>query len=89
MQTLKDLFVYTLQDVYYAEQQIVGALSTMVDKVQSPELRNVLKSHLTETQKQIERLDEILEGEGVEQNLFDMDGTFCAEQVLIIIDDFG
>lgn len=30
--TFDDLFVHQLQDVYYAEQQLINALPTMADK---------------------------------------------------------
>jgi ferritin-like metal-binding protein YciE len=61
MKTLKDLFVHTLQDLYYAEQKIVEALPTMIEKAETNELRNVLNAHLAETEKQIERLDQVFE----------------------------
>ena len=34
IKTLDDLFVHTLQDIYYAEQQITKALPKMIAKVQ-------------------------------------------------------
>lgn len=61
MKTLKDLFVHTLQDVYYAEQRIVESLPMMIEKAETNELRNVLNAHLSETEKQIQRLDEVFE----------------------------
>ncbi len=61
MKTLKDLFVHTLQDVYYAEQRIMELLPMMIEKAETHELRNVLKAHLAETEKQIQRLDEVFE----------------------------
>jgi hypothetical protein len=38
IKTLDDLFVHTLQDIYYAEQQIVKNLPEMAQKASSPEL---------------------------------------------------
>ena len=61
MKTLKDLFVHTLQDVYYAEQRIMKSLPMMIEKAETNELRNVLNAHLAETEKQIQRLDEVFE----------------------------
>ena len=61
MKTLKDLFVHTLQDVYYAEQRIMESLPMMIEKAETNELRNVLNAHLAETEKQIQRLDEVFE----------------------------
>jgi ferritin-like metal-binding protein YciE len=39
IKTLDDLFVHTLQDIYYAEQQITKALPTMVEKATDPQLK--------------------------------------------------
>lgn len=50
IKTLDDLFVHTLQDIYYAEQQITQNLPTMVEKSASPELKSAFQHHLTETQ---------------------------------------
>ena len=38
IKSLDDLFVHTLQDIYYAEQQITKALPKMISKVTTPEL---------------------------------------------------
>jgi ferritin-like metal-binding protein YciE len=59
MRTLRDLFVHTLQDIYYAEQRIAQSLPKMIEKAQCDELRNVLQSHLTETNGQIQRLEKV------------------------------
>ena len=39
IKTMDDLFVHQLQDVYYAEKQILKALPTMIDKASSAERR--------------------------------------------------
>ncbi len=39
IQTLDDLFVHTLQDIYYAEKQITKALPTMISKATDPQLK--------------------------------------------------
>jgi len=36
IQTMDDLFLHGLQDVYYAENQIVKALPKMIDKATNP-----------------------------------------------------
>ena len=58
IRTLDDLFVHTLQDIYYAEQQITKALPKMIDKATSRDLTTALKNHLEETNNQIGRLDQ-------------------------------
>lgn len=37
IETLDDLFVHTLRDIYYAEKQIVEALPKMIEKATAPE----------------------------------------------------
>jgi ferritin-like metal-binding protein YciE len=39
--TMDDLFVHMLQDIYYAEQQILKALPTMIQKASDPILNNL------------------------------------------------
>ena len=64
IKTLNDLFVHTLQDIYYAEQQIEKTLPKMVDKAGSPELKQGFETHLRETRGQIERLEKVFEMHG-------------------------
>ena len=64
IKTLDDLFVHTLQDIYYAENQIVKNLPTMIEKASNPELRQAFTSHLTETKNQVKRLEQVFEMHG-------------------------
>lgn len=59
IKTLDDLFVHMIQDIYYAEQQIAKNLPTMIEKASSPELRDAFQSHLTETNGQVARLEQV------------------------------
>jgi ferritin-like metal-binding protein YciE len=59
IKNLDDLFVHTLQDIYYAENQITKALPQMIEKASNPELKAGFESHLRETHEQITRLDQI------------------------------
>jgi ferritin-like metal-binding protein YciE len=61
IETLEDLFTHGLQDIYYAENQILKALPKLMDKASSPDLRKRLKKHLTETEQQVSRLEQIFE----------------------------
>ncbi|QEL26007.1 ferritin-like domain-containing protein [Bosea sp. F3-2] len=47
--TMDDLFVHTLRDVYYAENQIKKALPDMVEKATNPDLKRGFETHLRET----------------------------------------
>ncbi len=59
IKNLDDLFVHTLQDIYYAENQITKALPQMIEKASNPELKAGFESHLRETHEQVTRLDQI------------------------------
>lgn len=59
IKTMDDLLVHGIQDIYYAEQQITKALPKMIEKATNRDLVAGLKSHLEETNKQIERLEQV------------------------------
>lgn len=59
IKTMDDLLLHGLQDIYYAEQQITKALPKMIDKATNGDLVQGLKSHLEETNNQIERLNQV------------------------------
>ena len=59
--TLEDLYVDHLKDLYNAEQQITKALPHMSKKAISPELKNAFDSHLQQTEGHIQRLETVFE----------------------------
>src|SRR5262245_1726181 len=61
IKTMDDLFLHTLQDVYYAENQILKALPKMIDKATNRELAAGLRNHLGETEGQVTRLEQVFE----------------------------
>lgn len=65
IETLDDLFVHTLRDIYYAENQIEKALPDMIAKANDATLRNGFEKHLTETRAQIGRLEQVFSLHGV------------------------
>jgi ferritin-like metal-binding protein YciE len=62
--TLDDLFVHQLQDIYYAEKQIIKALPTMIEKATDPQLRKGFETHLAETKTHVERLERVFKMHG-------------------------
>ena len=64
IETLDDLFVHTLQDIYYAENQILKSLPKMRDKATNGQLREGFETHLRETEGQIARLEQVFEMHG-------------------------
>ena len=61
IKSMDDLFLHVLQDIYYAEKQIVKALPDMIEKATNRELTAAFKSHLQETEKQVQRLEQAFE----------------------------
>ena len=59
--SLHELYVEQLQDLYNAEQQIIKALPKMIEAAQSEELRNALTEHLEITRSQAARIETICE----------------------------
>ena len=61
MAELAELFLDQLKDVYYAEKTISKTLPKMMKHATSPELRAAFEKHRSETEGQIERLDQVFE----------------------------
>lgn len=59
IETMDDLLLHGLQDIYYAENQIVRALPSLIDKATNRDLSKGLSDHLEETKKQVGRLDQV------------------------------
>ncbi len=91
IKTLDDLFLHTLQDIYYAEHQIAKHLPTMVEKTSSPQLREAFETHLAETRTQVSRLENVFQMIGQEPKSVTcaaMDGILKeAREVASDIDD--
>jgi ferritin-like metal-binding protein YciE len=64
IKTLDDLFVHTLQDIYYAEQKIAKSLPRMIEKVTDPQLKQGFQAHLGETKNQLKRLEQVFQMHG-------------------------
>lgn len=58
---LQDLFHDTLRDIYYAERKILKALPKMKRAAQSEELKAAFEKHHTQTEGQIERLQQVFD----------------------------
>jgi ferritin-like metal-binding protein YciE len=61
IQSMDDLLLHGLKDIYYAEQQIVKSLPKLIDKATNRDLTKGLKDHLAETENQIARLDQVFQ----------------------------
>ncbi len=65
IKTLNDLFVHTLKDIYYAENQIVKALPDMIKKATDAGLKQGFTAHLQETKGHVQRLEQVFKLHGV------------------------
>lgn len=63
--TLQDLYVHLLKDLYSAENQLTKALPKLAAASHSPDLRQAFETHLRETENQVTRLDTIADKLGV------------------------
>jgi ferritin-like metal-binding protein YciE len=53
--------MHGLEDIYYAEKQILKALPKMIEKAADAALKQGLQSHLEETEGQVKRLEQVFE----------------------------
>lgn len=60
LESLHDLFLEEIADIYNAEQQLVKALPKMAKAAQHPKLKEAFEDHLEETTMQVERLEGII-----------------------------
>ncbi|MCW3477469.1 YciE/YciF ferroxidase family protein [Limobrevibacterium gyesilva] len=62
--TLDDLFLHTLEDIYFAERQRLKTLSKMAKAAQNDQLKQAFTAHREETEGQAERLQAVFEALG-------------------------
>jgi ferritin-like metal-binding protein YciE len=60
-ETLKELLVEQIRDMYDAEKQLTKALPKLAKAASSPELVEAIRSHLEETQNHVFRLEQVFE----------------------------
>ncbi len=59
IETMEDLFLHTLQDIYYAEEKILKALPEMIEKATARDLSQGFQKHLDETKNHVARLKQV------------------------------
>ncbi|WP_266366611.1 YciE/YciF ferroxidase family protein [Tellurirhabdus rosea] len=64
--SLRELFLHTLKDIYYAERKLTEALPRMEEAATSSELKTAFRTHLAETQQQVGRLEQVFNSIGEE-----------------------
>jgi ferritin-like metal-binding protein YciE len=71
IKNLNDLFIHQLQDIFYAEQEIVKNLPKMIQKASDPALKQGFESHLKETKGHVERLKQVFEMQDIKAKAVD------------------
>lgn len=61
LNTLEELYISELRDLYSAENQLLKALPKMAKGASSPELKEAFETHLKQTKGHVERLEELFE----------------------------
>jgi Mn-containing catalase len=61
MDQLRDLLIDDLQDLLQAETQLVQALPKMAEAANHPKLKEAFEQHLKQTEKHVERLNQVFE----------------------------
>ncbi len=64
LETLKDLYIHELKDLYSAENQLIKALPKMARAAKNRQLAAGFKQHLEQTKRQAKRLEQILKSHG-------------------------
>ena len=65
-ETLHDLYLNELRDLYSAETQLLDALPKMAEAAASSKLKEAFTGHLKQTEGHVRRLEEIFEALGEE-----------------------
>lgn len=58
---LMKLFEHGMKDIYWVEKALIKAIPKMAENATSQELITALQDHLTQTQEQIKRLEQVFE----------------------------
>ena len=64
LKSLQELYLEQLRDLYSAETQIVEALPKMAKAATHPDLKQAFQTHLTQSEQQARRIEQICEGLG-------------------------
>ena len=63
LETLKDLYIHELKDLYSAEKQLTKALPKMAKAASNERLADGFRTHLDQTEEHVNRLEKILESQ--------------------------
>lgn len=65
-ESIDELLLQGLQEMYYTEQQLVDALETMAEQSQNEDAKSAFSEHQAETEGQVDRLERVFDRLGEE-----------------------
>jgi len=71
---LRELFVHDLQDVYYAENELLDALDELAEQTDDDQIADAFREHREETQGHVDRLEEVFDKVGEEPMTAECEG---------------
>ena len=77
--TLNDVFQDTIKDIYNSEQQLLKAMPKMQEAAQNPKLKEAIGKHITQTEEQVRRIEQVAQILG-----FDPGGVVCQATVGLV-----
>jgi len=86
LESLRDLYVHELRDLYNAESQLVEAFADFIEAAGDPDLRSALRDHLEETREQMARIENVcrdLDREPTGQKCHGMEGLIQEARSLL------
>lgn len=69
IESLRDLFEYELEMMYYVENELVDALAVMADEVTNEKMRKGFEDHQEETEQHVRRLERVFDAIGSNPNM--------------------
>jgi ferritin-like metal-binding protein YciE len=64
LESLQELYLNELRDLFDVEDRIINALPKMIEKAESDELRTALENHLEQTREHATRLEQVFQFHG-------------------------
>jgi len=71
---LRELFVHDLEDIYYAEGELLDALSELADATEEEEIATAFREHREETEGHVDRLERVFDMLGQEADTEECEG---------------
>jgi ferritin-like metal-binding protein YciE len=72
--TLRELFVHDLEDIYYAETELLDALDELADQTGDERIAEAFREHRQETQGHVDRVEQVFDILGHEPETEECEG---------------